>query len=623
MSDRIGLIALLANFAILLSSCGPNGGRGPTPSTTMPMAPLSAAREQLIHAVQGPGHFSPFRDREVQVTGVVTAIKGRLGTWIQGQEADEDLATSEGILMVGAHKSMLKGLALGDLVTASGSVREITDRDRGLALPVTTLVVDGLQVLEQGVALPAPIVIGRGGRVPPNAVIDDDSKGMLNNPAEAGAFEPTSDGIDFWESLEGMRVQVNNAHAISGVHYDTEIVVVADAGADATALNARGGLPLKPDDPNPERIILSAEGAPIDLPSLATGDSFSSAVTGVIHYQWGHPGVLLDALPDIVPGGLIGETTTLQGDADHLTIASFNVMNLHPEAVADDGSSRVEAIAAVIRDRLLLPDIVGLQEMQDSSGPRNDGVTDAGKTYSTLKEVLGDVYDFREISPPDLSGGGQPGGNIRCGYLFRADRVKLIENGKAKGFESLVLAKDGSLSPSPGLLAVKSQAFRNSRKPLIAEFEFNGRRLVVVNCHLKSKRGDSPDFGRQQPPQKQTNDSRLLQARVVASFCEDLAKRDSKALLVVLGDLNDHSWSESVTAFDSVGLTNLCARIEPPDRYSYNYKGNSQLLDHILVGNVLATGADIDILHVHADFSHAVRASDHDPVLARLRIPQQ
>jgi hypothetical protein len=587
----------------------------------MPMAPLSAARDQQIHAVQGPGHFSPFRDREVQVTGVVTAIKGRTGTWIQGQEADDNPATSEGILMAPAQKGLLDGLALGDLVTASGSVREITDRDRGLALPVTTLVVQAVHVFEQGLPLPEPIIIGRGGRVPPNQVIDDDTMGMLNNPAEAGAFEPHSDGIDYWESLEGMRVQVNDARAISGVHYKSEVVVVADGGADASTLNARGALSLAPDDANPERIILSTVNAAITLPFIAVGDRFDAAVTGVLHYQWGHPNVLIDALPTITPSGLTGETTELKGDADHLTIASFNVMNLHPDAVTDEGNSRVEAIAGVIRDRLRMPDIVGLQEMQDSSGPRNDGVTDASETYRALIKALGDSYDFCEIAPPDLSGGGQPGGNIRCGYLFRNDRVSLIKNGEAKGFESLVLARDGSLSPSPGLLAVKSQAFRNSRKPLVAEFRFNGQRVVVVNCHLKSKRGDSPDFGRRQPPQKQTAEPRLLQARVVANFCEDVIKRDRKARVVVLGDLNDMSWSKPLKALTESKLSNLCERIALPDRYSYNYKGNSQLLDHILVQKSLVDSSAIDILHVHADFSHAVRASDHDPVLARLRIP--
>ncbi|MFT5129260.1 MAG: putative extracellular nuclease [Rhodothermales bacterium] len=622
MSHRIGLIALLANFAMLLAGCGPNGGQGPKPHTGMPLAPLSAEREQAIHAVQGPGHFSPFRDREVQLTGVVTATKGRLGTWIQGQEADADIATSEGIYLAEGQKGILKGLALGDLVTASGAVREITDRDRGMALPVTTLVVEGLQVIKRGLPLPEAIVLGRGGRVPPNAVIDDDTNGMLNNPAEAGAFEPATDGIDYWESLEGMRVQVNAAQAISGVHYDTELAVVADGGADASTLNSRGGLPLAPDDANPERIILNSEGAPITLPRFAAGDRFVGPVTGVLHYQWGHPSVLIDALPEIVPAGLGREITELKGDGEHLTIASFNVMNLHPAALTEDGTPRVEAIAAVIRDHLLLPDIVGLQEMQDSSGPRNDGVTDASETYHALIKALGGAYNFCEIAPPDLSGGGQPGGNIRCGYLFRPDRVSLIENGKSRGFESMQLARDGSLSPSPGLLAVKSLAFRDSRKPLVAEFRFNGQRIVMVNCHLQSKRGDSPDFGRRQPPHKQSGERRLSQARVVASFCEDVIRRDAAARLVVLGDLNDFSWAEPVLAFKSAGLNNLCEQINTPDRYSYNYKGNSQLLDHILVQEPLAAGAQVDILHVHADFSHVARASDHDPILARLRIPQ-
>jgi predicted extracellular nuclease len=616
-----GLITLLANFAILSAGCGPSGHR-PAPPTTMPMAPASAALQQRIHAVQGPGHFSPFRDREVQVTGVITARRERIGVWIQEQQPDQDLATSEGLLLVGAQKGLLDRLMPGDRVTATGAVREITDRERGSALPVTTLVVETLQVIEQGVALPDPLIIGRGGRVPPNAVIDDDSNGMLNNPAEAGPFDPESDGVDFWESLEGMRVQVYNAVTISGVHYDSEVVVVADGGADASSLNARGALPISPTDANPERIILSTAGAPITLPTMAAGDRLASPVTGVIHYQWGHPCLMLDALAEILPAGLKREQTELRGDDSHLTVASYNVMNLHPDAETKDGESRVAAIAATIREALHLPDIVGLQEMQDSSGPRNDGVTDAGATYRALIKALGGGYDYCEIAPPDLSGGGQPGGNIRCGFIFRPDRVSLIKNGQPRAFESIVLGRDGSLTPSPGLLAVKSEAFRDSRKPLVAEFRFNGQRLVVINCHLASKRSDSPDFGRRQPPIKQSGERRLLQARVVAGFCQDLARRDPDARIVVLGDLNDMSWSESLTALRGTGLSNLCERIELPDRYSYNYKGNAQLLDHILVTESLGADAQIDIVHVHSDFSHSVRASDHDPIIARLRISQ-
>ena len=54
------------------------------------------------------------------------------------------------------------------------------------------------------------------------------------------------------------------------------------------------------------------------------------------------------------------------------------------------------------------------------------------------------------------------------------------------------------------------------------------------------------------------------------------------------------------------------------ERYTFEFQGNSQSLDHIVVSNGLASGADFDIVHVNSEFQD--QASDHEPVLARLTI---
>ena len=56
-------------------------------------------------------------------------------------------------------------------------------------------------------ALPAPTIVGPGGRVPPTAVIDDDATGDV----ETWRFDPTTDGLDFWESMEGMLAGIDHA----------------------------------------------------------------------------------------------------------------------------------------------------------------------------------------------------------------------------------------------------------------------------------------------------------------------------------------------------------------------------------------------------------------------------
>ena len=62
-----------------------------------------------------------------------------------------------------------------------------------------------------------------------------------------------------------------------------------------------------------------------------------------------------------------------------------------------------------------------LQEIQDNSGPTDDGVVDANVTLNTLISAIAKIsnvtYSFATINPVDGQDGGQPGGNIRNAYL--------------------------------------------------------------------------------------------------------------------------------------------------------------------------------------------------------------
>ena len=61
-----------------------------------------------------------------------------------------------------------------------------------------------VKVLKRGVTLPAPIIIDE--KTMPTEQIDSDNLSVFN---------PEVDAIDFWESIEGMRVQVGNVKAVS------------------------------------------------------------------------------------------------------------------------------------------------------------------------------------------------------------------------------------------------------------------------------------------------------------------------------------------------------------------------------------------------------------------------
>jgi hypothetical protein len=125
-----------------------------------------------------------------------------------------------------------------------------------------------------------------------------------------------TDGIDFYESLEGMRVQINNAVAVGPTAKSGEIPVIGDLGANATTRTARGGIVVALDDFNPERILL--DNALTPLPQVNVGDRFAR-VEGILDYSFGNFKLLVTAPLTSMPGGLMPETT-----ADATAIQAFS-----------------------------------------------------------------------------------------------------------------------------------------------------------------------------------------------------------------------------------------------------------------------------------------------------------
>jgi len=362
-------------------------------------------------------------------------------------------------------------------------------------------------------------------------------------------------------------------------------------------------------------------------PSAVVGDRFSGPMTGVLDLAYGvwHVDVT-EPWPAVVSGAVEPETTRLGPAAHLLRIATFNVENLSAES-SDD---KIAKVAGIVARRLQGPAIVALQEIQDDSGPDDDGTVGADVTLRRLTEAVaaagGPRYEWRQLDPEDGADGGQPGGNIRNVVLFDPSVVRAVDRGD--GSEGASVVDGPRLSASPARLFADQAAFggdplgreKGTRKPLAVEFETAGRRLFVVDLHLSSKWGDDPVFGRRQPPIEPTAAMRLAQAWSVRSFVERILDRDSEALVVVLGDLNDFEWSEPVVTLAGDRLQNLVGLLPPGERYTYVYRGTAQAIDHILASPALAAVADVDIVHVNAEFPEADRASDHDPVLASFEL---
>jgi uncharacterized protein len=582
--------------------------------------PAAASSQSLvvddIHDLQGAAHISPFNGQDVSgVEGIVT-VERSSSFWMQDPTPDTDEATSEGILVFGAGAGAL--VNVGDHVTVSGRVLEF--RPGGEAtdnLTTTEITTPGLSVavLSSGNPVPAPTVVGAGGRVPPSRVIEDDAAGSVES---SGVFDPAADGIDFYESLEGMRVQVNQAQAVGPRNGFGEIPVVGDRGALAGVDSVRGGILVRPSDFNPERIIL--DDTLLATPVVNVKDRFTTPVLGVVDYSFGNFKLNITAPLGRVDGGLRREVTRAPSGRE-LVVGTYNVENLDP---GDAGAFTRHA--ELIIHHLRSPDLLAIEEIQDNDGATNSAVTDASVTWGLLIDAIraagGPDYQYRQIDPVDDQDGGEPGGNIRVGFLFRTDRgLSFVDRPGGTSTAATIVVDHSSgprLSFSPGRVAPQDPAFVDTRKSLAGEFRLRGRKVFVVANHFSSKSDDDPLFGRVQPPVRASEPARHGQARAVNDFVDELVAADRRASVVVLGDLNDFEFSETVELLEGRVLTTLMDTLPKAERYSYVFEGNSQVLDQILVSNSLLRSSRIDYDPVHVNAEFADQASDHDPQVARL-----
>jgi endonuclease/exonuclease/phosphatase family metal-dependent hydrolase len=613
-----------------LNTPGKSDREGPY---TVTITPLS------IPQIQGVGHLSDVNYGLVSTQGLVTAVAYD-GYYVQDVVGDGDPASSDGLFVYeGVCSSGCP--QVGDQVELAGLVHE---RIPGGAptgnLSITTVFEPEETILSSANPPAEPSIIGQSGRIPPNVQVIDASKEPVNLQVQrAASFDPDTDGIDFYESLEGMLVQVDEPVAVSATRtfnsYSSEFFVLTNDGDDIApedAMNARGGIDLQPDpdnrgDQNPERVQIQLDGTlfPFDVPEVVVGDKLDDII-GVVGYSFGNFEVNALQRFDIEPSELEQDTTRLVGTRQQVTVATYNVLNLSPDE--SDDSQRA-TIAAQIVNHLKSPDVIALQEIQDNNGEIDDGIVAADQTLQALVDAIADAdgpsYAFFDVAPVDGTSGGVPGGNIRNAYLYNPARVELVD------YESL----------TPEALAAydvsNPDAFSGTRNPLLATFKFEGKEFKVINNHLSSRFGSTPIFGGPQPFVQAGEAEREAQVtalnEVVGEIISKTKNRNpnvSKApRIVVLGDLNTFQFTDDLsemlpgTGCDQV-LWNMVNSLTDDEVYSYNFEGNSQVLDHIFVSNLLRPIAQYDIAHVNVDYPRVDDsvASDHEPSLVRLNLRQ-
>ncbi|MES3101643.1 Calx-beta domain-containing protein [Sphingomonas faeni] len=597
-----------ANETFVVNLTNPVGFVVPAPSATATIlnddtGPIA------IYDIQGLGHRSLFTGQVVATSGVVTALRSN-GFYIQDPNGDGNIGTSDAIFV--STGTTAPTVSVGNAITLSGTVAEFASATTNLTITQLNSPT-AITVTNPSVALPAAVLIATDGtgRAPPTQVIDDD---------RLTSYDPTTDGADFYESLEGMRVTVRAPRVVADTNANGETYVVASLGVGATGLNSRGGMTISAGDVNPETIKIyqgtSAAGA------YHQGDTLND-VTGIVNYFGGEyevdPIGTVSAATTAAP--LPRETTTLVGTASGLSYASFNLENLSPVATrATDDTDATYAVkqAAVdvrftihaneIVNALHNPDIIGVQEVQDADGENAgtdlSGAATAQKLIDAIAAAGGPTYRYVEVAPTATNiSGGAPNGNIRNGFLFNTERVSYVE---------------GSAT------AIQADAYAGTRKPAVADFVFNGQVFTAIDMHSTSRGGSDALYGANQPPNNAGDAARTAQATAAKAYVDTILARDPSHQFVVNGDFNGFYYETALQTLAPVGntgaLSNLIYKLPVEERYTYYFDGYYQSFDNIIVSTGLYAGSSFDIVHYNAGYNDGLSTTDHDQAIALIGI---
>lgn len=570
-SLKIGLIFTL----LFLTACVP-----PRPQTNQ-------KAELSIHDIQGCTHISPYVNQQVEdINGIVT-YKAYQGFYMQEEQPDARDCSSEGIYV---HVGSYPDVYPGDRVSVTGRVLEYTaGREDEYNLPITEIDPDSIQIVSSGNDIPAAVVIGQRGRSLPNSVIDDD---------ETTQFDPDIDGLDFFESLESMLIQVESGIVVGPRNSYNEVAVISPGTLDARQMSAAGALLATMEDQNPERILLNMNQSNTELVNL--GARLVKPVMGIMDYSYGN--FKINTIGRVYFQNTRTEIGPVEMSDGLLSIASFNVENLS----RNDPESRFRSIARNIVQDLNSPDVLTLHEILDDSGVEDDGEVSAHKTLTKLVQAItsagGPDYTIIDNEPQNNADGGIDGGNIRTVVLFREDRqISLVGN--------------------PVRIGENLSIFRATRKPLVCIFSRGEEQFLVIAVHLTSRGADSPLFGSKQPLVRPEEGKRNQQARYINDYVRDYSNNHPNTRVIVAGDMNDDPWSNTISLLEGNTLTDLARQLPETERYSYILDGNAIQLDYILVSDAAAGGKDtFAIVHLNSQLDYVKQTSDHDAVIAGINL---
>jgi len=545
-----------------------DGGGGEEPTITK------------IHDIQGAGSSSEKIGQTVTIEGIVTGWDDEIGAnfertfpedagiFVQEEQADVDSNpnTSEGIF-VGFVRDRV-ALPLGSVVQVEGRVAEKF----------------GFTILSETFGK-EPVIVGAAPLLLPEPIVIDEALAEAQDPLAR----------PYYESLESMRVILPVGVANSGgTNKFAELFLTPGPELDrvfrdetvpgllATDADAGAGDPDNPfDDP---------DGSTTEV----QGDLFDRVenVVGPLAFSFSNFKIMVQ--PGLLPTVIDGPTQyPYSGPApagdDEVRIASFNVENylaigaeldLGTVTAEDEAAKRTRIVDAI--DRLLLrPDVVAVQEVQNKMLLDAVAVQLGGYTA-----YLEEGNDSRGIDVGFLVKSSVTASNVR--------QLGKTASGPA-GFDCSDI--DGGLFDRP---------------PLFVDIATtNGRTFTVVSNHFSSK--SAPDACRE------------AQAAFVRDRVAEIEAAGGQ--VIVTGDLNafEDEGALDVLQDGSTTLTNQWNTAPVDERYSFQFNGRLQTLDHILITDGLeADVTGFQYAHFDNDYfernetTDGHKVSDHDPPVLTL-----
>ncbi len=549
-----------------------------TPQTGTCDLTINVAPVLPIHEIQGAGLASSYATQIIATSGnVVTAVDVD-SFYIQTPDADVDADpnTSEGLYVFTGGVPMV---AVGDIVNATGQIVEFFELTEMTTNPNYT-------VTASGASLPLPVSLG--------AALPDP-----NSPPQSSTLE----------ALEGMLVEVIGgiASGPSNQFGDVHITATSNRTFREPGIVFPGLMGLPVWDGNPELFELDPDALGLPDMELSAGDEIAHA-EGPLGFVFGDYQLQPTSLT-VIPSGLYPRAVraTVPGE---FTIGSQNMFRLFVNQPSASGyADRLNKFSLQIREVLGAPDILALQEAENI-------------------QVLQDLADKIALDDasinytPYLIEGNDIGG-IDVGFLVR-DSVQVHNLTQIQPNEPFTF--NGDTSPL------------HDRPPLLLEADYVGGLapfpISVIAIHNRSLSGIEDADGR-------VRQKRFEQADKIAQAIQDLQTIDPDIRLVVTGDFNAYQFTDGYV--DSMGqitgnLDPLGAmlpgidRVNPDldnqvlslpffERYSFNFNGDGQVLDHSLTSSALASfvsgfefgrgNSDVP-RSLASDPNTALRSSDHD-----------